>query len=166
MTMTAVPFVAEPDEGRVDLPRPGGYAEPASTLPFTEGRRCPMAKREERLICIVDDDASLRRSLANLLMSVGFRVTTFESAEAFLTAAERHRIGCIVLDVRMAGMSGLELLRHLAGSGTRMPAVMLTAHGDDETRRRALEAGAVAFLEKPVRTEALLDAVRTALSSG
>ena len=98
-------------------------------------------------------------------MSVGFRVETFESAEAFLESVHRDSIGCVVLDVRMAGMSGLDLLRQLVASGSRIPVIMLTAHADDETRRRSLEAGAVAFLEKPVRSAALLDAVRTALSS-
>jgi len=117
------------------------------------------------LICIVDDDASLRRSLRNLLMSVGFAVETFDSAEAFLEAPRRDSIGCVVLDVRMAGMSGLELLRHLSSAGSRIPVIMLTAHADEETRRRSLEAGAAAVLEKPVRSAALLDAVRTALTS-
>ncbi len=124
-----------------------------------------MGKHDGRVVCIVDDDASLRRALRNLLMSVGFRVETFESAEAFLESVHRDSIGCVVLDVRMAGMSGLDLLRHLVATGSRIPAIMLTAHADDETRRRSLEAGAVAFLEKPVRSAALLDAVRTALSS-
>ena len=98
-------------------------------------------------------------------MSVGFRVETFESAEAFLESVHRDSIGCVVLDVRMAGMSGLDLLRHLVATGSRIPAIILTAHADDETRRRSLEAGAVAFLEKPFRSAALLDAVRTALAS-
>jgi len=124
-----------------------------------------MGKRNARVVCIVDDDASLRRSLRNLLMSVGVPVETFESAEAFIEALDRDSIGCVVLDVRMAGMSGVDLLRHLVASGSRIPVIMLTAHADDETRRRSLEAGAVAFLEKPVRSAALLDAVRTALSS-
>jgi len=105
-----------------------------------------MAKRHGQTICIVDDDLSLRRSLRNLLMSVGFRVETFES-------------------VRMAGMNGLDLLRRLTAAGSRMPVIILTAHGDDETRRRSLEAGAVAFLEKPVRSPMLLDAVHAALNS-
>ena len=118
-----------------------------------------------RLVCIVDDDASLRRSLRNLLSSVGFPVQTFDSAEAFLDARPPDSIGCVVLDVRMAGMSGLDLLRHLMASGSRIPVIMLTAHADEDTRRRSLEAGAVAFLEKPVRSAALLEAVRTALSS-
>ena len=124
-----------------------------------------MGKRDGRVVCIVDDDASLRRSLRNLLMSAGFPVETFQSAEAFLDWVDRDRIGCVVLDLRMAGMSGLDLLRQLVVTGSRIPAIMLTAHADDETRRRSLEAGAVAFLEKPVRSAALLDAVRTALSS-
>ena len=137
----------------------------AATLSNTEDRPSHMGTHDERVVCIVDDDASLRRSLRNLLMSVGFPVETFDSAEAFLEAARRDRIGCVVLDVRMAGMSGLDLLRHLVAAGSRIPVVMLTAPADEETRRRSLEAGAVAFLEKPVRSVALLDAVRTALSS-
>ena len=94
-----------------------------------------MGKHDGRVVCIVDDDPSLRRSLRNLLMSVGFRVETFDSAEAFLESAHRHGIGCVVLDVRMAGMSGVDLLRHLVATGSRIPAIMLTAHADDETRR-------------------------------
>jgi len=124
-----------------------------------------MGQGDGRVVCIVDDDASLRRSLRNLLMSLGFRVETFSSGEAFLEATDRDRIGCLVLDVRMDGMSGVELLRRLAITGAAIPAIMLTAHSDDETRRRSLEAGAVAFLEKPVRSDALLAAVRAALST-
>ena len=92
-----------------------------------------MARRDGRVIGIVDDDSSLRRSLRNLLMSVGFRVETFESAEAFLQSGDRDEIGCVVLDVRMAGMNGLDLLRHLAASGSRIPVIILTATG--RTRR-------------------------------
>ena len=132
---------------------------------MTDDRLLHMDKRDGRLVCIVDDDESLRRSLRNLLTSLGFRVETFPSAEIFLESVHRASIGCVVLDVRMAGMSGVDLLRHLVVTGSPIPAVMLTAHADDETRRRSLEAGAVAFLEKPVRSAALLDAVRTALSS-
>ena len=120
---------------------------------------------DRSVVCIVDDDASLRRSLRNLLMSVGFRVETFQSAELFLESVPRENPGCVVLDLRMPGMSGLDLLRQLAATGSRIPVIILTAHGDDETRRRSLQAGAVAFLEKPFQSAALLDAVRTALSS-
>ena len=124
-----------------------------------------MAKRETPAIYVVDDDESLRRSLRNLLMSLGFRVETFPSAEAFLESVDRGSIGCLVLDVRMERMSGVDLLRRLVTTGSSIPAIMLTAHGDDETRRRSLEAGAVAFLEKPVRSDALIAAVRAALAS-
>ena len=120
---------------------------------------------DRSVVCIVDDDASLRRSLRNLLMSVGFRVETFQSAELFLESVPRENPGCVVLDLRMPGMSGLDLLRQLVATGSRIPVIILTAHGDDETRRRSLQAGAVAFLEKPFQSAALLAAVRTALSS-
>ncbi len=113
-----------------------------------------MGKHDGRLVSIVDDDASLRRSLRNLLMSVGLRVETFESAEAFLDSVHRENTGCMVLDLRMPGMSGLDLLRHLAARGTRIPVIILTAYRDDETRRRSLEAGAVEFLEKPFESAA------------
>jgi FixJ family two-component response regulator len=120
--------------------------------------------KDRRVVCVVDDDASLRRSLRNLLTSVGFPVETFQSAEAFLGSVQRQNIGCVVLDLRMAGMSGLDLLRHLAATDSSIPVVILTAHGDAETRQRSLQAGAVAFLGKPFQSATLLDAVRTALS--
>jgi FixJ family two-component response regulator len=122
-----------------------------------------MAERTTRVVCVVDDDASLRRSVRNLLSSVGFQVETFASAEEFLASTHRANTGCLVLDLRMAGMNGLDLLRHLAAAGSRVPVIILTAHGDEEARRQAFEAGAVAFLGKPFRSEALLGAVRTAL---
>ena len=119
---------------------------------------------ETRLVSIVDDDESLRRSVKNLLTSVGFRVETFASAEAFLESAHRADTRCVVLDLRMPGMSGLDLLMHLAANGSPVPVVILTAHSDDEARRRTLQAGAVAFLGKPFHGEALLGAVRRALA--
>ena len=121
-----------------------------------------MGERDRPVVSIVDDDESLRRSLRNLLRSVGFGVETFASAEEFLSSAQRENTGCLVLDLRMTGMSGLDLLRHLAVADSRIPAVILTAHGDEETRRRSLQAGAVAFLDKPFHSAALLDAVRAA----
>ena len=117
------------------------------------------------MVCVVDDDESLRRSVRNLLSSVGFRVETFASAEEFLESTHRANTGCLVLDLRMAGMNGLDLLRHLASTGSRIPVIILTAHGDEEARRQSLEAGAVAFLGKPFRSDALLDAVKTALGT-
>ena len=111
----------------------------------------------------MDDDESLRRSLRNLLGSVGFHVESFASAEAFLQSVHHAQTGCLILDLRLTGMSGLDLLRHLSGTGLRIPTIILTAHGDEEARQRSLQAGAVAFLTKPFNGNALIDAVRTAL---
>ncbi len=122
-----------------------------------------MDERDRSAVSVVDDDESLRRSLRNLLRSVGIGVETFASAEEFLRSAQRGSTGCLVLDLRMSGMSGLDLLRHLAVADSHIPVVILTAHGDEETRRRSLQAGAVAFLDKPFRSDALLDTVRAAL---
>ena len=98
------------------------------------------------------------------MTSVGFRVETFASAEAFLQSAHRADTRCVVLDLRMPGMSGLELLTRLAADRSPIPVVILTAHSDDEERRRTLQAGAVAFLGKPFHGEALLGAVKRALA--
>ena len=125
-----------------------------------------MSQESGRVVSIVDDDASLRRSLRNLLMSVGLYVETFESAEVFLESRSRDNTGCLVLDLRMPGMGGLGLLKQLMASGSRIPVIILTAHGDDDTRQRSLHAGAVAFLEKPVQGAAFLDAIRSALATG
>jgi FixJ family two-component response regulator len=122
-----------------------------------------MSERDTEIVSVVDDDPSLRRSVRNLLMSVGFQVQAFASAEEFLESPERANTGCLVLDLRLVGMNGLDLLKHLGATGSRIPVIILTAHGDDEVRQRALQAGAVALLGKPFRGDALLDAVRTAL---
>jgi len=125
-----------------------------------------MDERDGRVVSIVDDDGSLRRSLRNLLLSVGFRVETFVSAEEFLRSAQRENTGCVVLDLRMPGMSGFDLLRQLAAANSRTPVVVLTAHGDRATRERSLQAGAVAFVRKPFDSENLLRVVGTAMRSG
>ena len=115
------------------------------------------------LIAIVDDDDALRNSLDNLLRSVGFRTQGFSSAEAFLQAQHAHETACLILDVRMAGMNGLELQRQLDAAHWRIPIIFVTAHADDNARARALAAGAVAFLYKPCREEDLLNAIDAAL---
>ena len=118
------------------------------------------------VVSVVDDDPSLRRSLKNLLSSVGYQVETFESAEAYLASGNHMRMGgCLVLDLRMPAMSGMELLNRLPALGSRMRVIILTAHGDDDTRRRALHAGAAAFLEKPFDSTALFDAITSAMST-
>ena len=116
------------------------------------------------LISIVDDDDSLRNSLNNLIRSVGFRAQGFPSAEAFLNSSELHDTACLILDVRMPGMSGLDLQRQLVATNSPIPIVFITSHGDDDAQARALEAGAVAFLYKPFREEALLKAIDSALN--
>jgi two-component system, LuxR family, response regulator FixJ len=124
-----------------------------------------MGEESRRVVSIVDDDASLRRSLRNLLSSAGLPVETFESAEVFLESASRNTTGCLVLDVRMPGIGGFGLLRRLVASGSRIPVIIMTAHGDEATRQRALNAGAEAFMEKPVQGTAFVDAIRSALAA-
>lgn len=116
------------------------------------------------LISIVDDDDSLRRSLGNLLRSLGFRVQEFASAQAFIGAQNARETACLILDVRMPGMTGLDLQRHIAASGWRVPIVFITSHADDDARTRALAVGAVAFLSKPFREKEIFDAINAALS--
>jgi FixJ family two-component response regulator len=116
------------------------------------------------LISIVDDDDSLRNSLGNLLRSVGLRVQQFASADAFLASQDVRETACLILDVRMPGMNGLELQRHIVAADWRLPIVFVTSHADDDARARALGAGAVGFLYKPFREQELLDAIDTALT--
>jgi FixJ family two-component response regulator len=118
------------------------------------------------LISVVDDDHSVRESLARLIRSVGFGVQVFGSAEEFLSADQSREADCLILDIRMAGMSGLELQRELSRSNRELPIVFITAHGsDDEVRRRALAAGAVDYLLKPLKEEEVLRAIEAALNS-
>ena len=115
------------------------------------------------LITIVDDDDSLRNSLDNLIRSVGFRAQGFSSAEAFLGSNQARDTACLILDVRMPCMSGLELQCRMLASDWRIPIIFITSHADDGARTRALEAGAVDFLYKPFREEDLLNALDAAL---
>lgn len=115
------------------------------------------------LVCVVDDDASLRRSLARLLATEGHQVETFDSAAAFLDRAAPSGAACVVLDVQMAGLNGLELQRALADRGRSDEIVFITGHGSVPMCAQAMKAGAVDFLPKPFTEEALLDAVARAL---
>ena len=117
------------------------------------------------LISIIDDDDALRRSLENLIRSVGLRAQGFSSAEAFLSSNQVHETRCLVLDVRMPGMSGPELQRQMAVANSHIPIIFITAHADDAQRTQALEAGAVAFLHKPFYEEELLNAIEAALEN-
>jgi FixJ family two-component response regulator len=116
------------------------------------------------LIAIVDDDDALRNSLDNLLRSVGFRAQGFSSAEAFLRSNQAHDTECLILDVRMPGMNGLELQRQMVAAHWQIPIIFITSHADDDARARALEGGAVAFLYKPCREDDLLHAIDAALN--
>ena len=118
---------------------------------------------ETALISIVDDDESIREAIQSLLRSVGFRAKTFASAEQFLQSDQIENTACLILDVRMPGMSGLELQRRLIATQCRIPIVFVTAHGDEEARSRALQEGAVEFLLKPFSEEALLNTIQAAL---
>lgn len=110
-------------------------------------------------IAVVDDDASIRRSLTNLFDSLGFAVSSFGSAEDFL-ASDWSATGCLILDVELPGMSGLQLLEQLPRLHAGIGVVMLTAHGDQQTRRRAAELGADVFLTKPFRSDELVQSVK------
>jgi FixJ family two-component response regulator len=120
--------------------------------------------RSVPLIAIVDDDDALRHSLDDLLQSVGFRVQGFASAEAFLQAQPAPETACLLLDVRLPGMNGLELQRQLVAAHGSLPIIFVTAYADEDGRARALAAGAVAFLSKPCREEDLLAAIEAALT--
>src|SRR3989442_15325498 len=120
------------------------------------GKKMP----EDLVVSIVDDDVSVRRSTRRLLCSSGFRAETFASAEEFLESKSAAETACLILDLRMPGMNGLELQRRLSQNGRRVPIVFLSAQASEEDERSALRAGAVQFLRKPISKEALLNAIR------
>ena len=114
-------------------------------------------------IVVIDDDASMRKALDNLFKSVGFEVELFSSPQEFLQSERPDRPGCIVLDVRFPGRSGLDMQRDLASAEAQLPIIFITGYGDIPMSVRAMKAGAVEFLTKPFRDQDLLDAVGTAL---
>ena len=116
------------------------------------------------LVFVVDDDGPMRASLENLLRSVGLRVESFMSAPDFLRAKRPNVPSCLVLDVRLPGLSGLDLQHRLAEAGLELPIIFITGHGDIPMTVRAMKAGAVEFLTKPFRDQELLDAVEQALA--
>ncbi|HEY9234068.1 MULTISPECIES: response regulator transcription factor [Phenylobacterium] len=115
------------------------------------------------LVQIVDDDLDVRTALAELLFSVGIAAATFASGREWLQSGQRDLPGCLILDVRMPGSSGLDLQHHLAGSHDPKPIIFLTGYGDIPMSVQAMKAGAVDFLTKPVRDQTLLDAVTVAI---
>ena len=118
---------------------------------------------ESPVVFVVDDDSSLREALRRLITSVGLTVEVFPTAQAFLKALRPEAQGCLVLDVRLPGLSGLELQRELADTAAPLPIIFLTGHGDIPMSVRAMKAGAIEFLTKPFREQDLLDAIRQAI---
>ena len=115
-----------------------------------------------RLVAVLDDDELMRSALQGLLKAVGLPSQAFASAEEFLSSGQQHQIACLIADIRMPGMSGLELQAELNTEGCRIPIIFITAHGDEKMRMQALRAGAVEFLAKPFDDEVLLERVRAA----
>ena len=118
----------------------------------------------DSLVFVVDDDAPMRESLKNLIRSVGLRVEAFASAQEFLRSTRPDVPGCLVLDVRLPGLSGLELQQRLAAGDLALPIIFITGYGDIPMSVQAMKAGAVEFLTKPFRDQDLLDAVHQALA--
>jgi len=117
-----------------------------------------------KLVAIVDDDEGVRTALVGLMRAAGLPVRSFASAEEFLNSGQRHRTACLIADIRMPGMSGLELQAKLYAERCKIPTIFITAHGDEQVGTHAVTAGAVACLRKPFDDEVLLEWVRTALS--
>jgi len=117
-----------------------------------------------QVVHVIDDDADVRQSLAFLLSTAGVAVQVHESAIAFLKALPKAEVGCIVTDVRMPGMDGLELQRRLQAGKKAIPVIVMTGHGDIALAVEAMKAGAVDFIEKPFDDEVLIGAIKSALS--
>ena len=117
----------------------------------------------KNLISLVDDDESIRRTTTLLIESFGFHAAAFESAESFLKSGQLHETSCLIIDIQMPGMNGLQLQSQLAAAGYKVPVVFITAYDKEESRQQALQAGAVAFLSKPFNDGLLLQTIRAAL---
>jgi FixJ family two-component response regulator len=122
-------------------------------------------QRNAKVVAIVDDDDLMRSAVGGLLKAVGLHAQEYASAEEFLNSGQQHHIGCLIADIRMPGISGLELQTRLNAARCKIPIIFITAHGDEKMRMQAMRAGAVEFLAKPFDDEALLDSVRAALTS-
>lgn len=119
---------------------------------------------QDNTVFVVDDDQAMRNSLKWLIESIGMKVETYASADAFIEGYYPGRSGCLLLDVRMPGMSGLDLQEHFLRENIRIPIIIITGHGDVPMAVRAMKAGAVDFIEKPFNDEMLLDSIRNALT--
>jgi FixJ family two-component response regulator len=125
-----------------------------------------MAIQEKaKMVAIVDDDDLMRTALLGLLKSAGLLAQAFASADEFLRSGNQHDTACLITDIRMPGMSGLELQAQLNADNCRIPTIFITAHGDAKMRMQAMRTGAVEFLAKPFDDKALIESVRAALES-
>jgi FixJ family two-component response regulator len=122
-------------------------------------------QNKTKLVAIVDDDDLMRGALQGLFKAVGLPARAFVSAEEFLSSGQYRETACLIADIRMPGMSGLELQAKLNAEHCRIPTIFITAHGDAKMRMQALRAGAVEFMAKPFDDEVLLESVRAALES-
>ena len=115
-----------------------------------------------KVVAVIDDDADILKATGRLLKAHGFRPESFASAEAFLARNSAHELACLIVDIHLGGISGIELQRRLKASGTRLPIIFITAIEDDATRRAAMAAGCVAYLRKPFAARLLIDAIDNA----
>jgi FixJ family two-component response regulator len=136
---------------------------PRLSFSFQLDGKLEMTETELPVVYVVDDDEGIREGLDSLIRSVGFGVRTFASAQDFIGTAFANAPGCVVLDVRMPGASGLDLQRELNKAGIHLQIIFLTGHGDIPMTVQAMKAGAVEFLSKPFREQELLDAIRNAI---
>ena len=133
-------------------------------MTINQTEKLVMKQRENRdLVSVVDDDAAFRESTCWLVRSYGFKAESFDCAQEFLASPERDRTACLILDLCMPGMSGVELQQYLANEKTNIPIIFMTGYADNDEEQKAMIGGAVAFLRKPLKDEALLGAIRTAL---
>jgi len=122
-------------------------------------------KMTEKTVAVIDDDERYRVAVQRLLKSAGLSAQAFGSAEAFLDSGQQHETGCVIADIRMPGMSGLELQSKLNADHCPIPTIFITAHGDEKMRMQAMRGGAVKFLTKPFDGETLLESVRVAMDN-
>ena len=119
--------------------------------------------KNQSMIYVIDDDASVRKAFARLLRSANLDAETFSSAEEFLSSPKQKENACIIIDIRMPGLTGFDLLERLVTERIRIPVIAVSAHDDAETREHAKELGAVSFFRKPVDDQALIDAIEWAM---
>ncbi len=143
----------------------GGYGFSHQSMSRSVRQEPAVPSRKAATVFIVDDDPGMRKSLTWLVESVDLQAETFPSAAAFLDAYDPERPGCLLCDVRMPGMSGLEMQERLREIGSTLPVIMMTGFGDITSAVRAMKAGAIDFLEKPISDQALLDHIQRAIAS-